>query len=170
LPQFANFWASNYNYFRDYDPAIGRYVESDPIGLKGGFNTYRYVEANPLTNWDPRGLRNVDPDPYPGCGNDAACRAGLTRPYEPPTPPSCFQSCMLEKVGWQALRSLSFRTALTVAASQSTSAAAWIWVGTQAMARAVPYAAPFFIFRWIKQCIEKCDQCRDAGNKAFSYP
>ena len=23
----------NQNYFRDYDPAIGRYVESDPIGL-----------------------------------------------------------------------------------------------------------------------------------------
>jgi uncharacterized protein RhaS with RHS repeats len=28
--------ASNYNYFPDYDPAMGRYVGSDPIALDGG--------------------------------------------------------------------------------------------------------------------------------------
>ncbi|MDM1022265.1 RHS repeat-associated core domain-containing protein [Acinetobacter sp. VNK23] len=32
-----------YNYFRDYDPITGRYVESDPVGLDGGLNTYGYV-------------------------------------------------------------------------------------------------------------------------------
>jgi RHS repeat-associated protein len=26
----------HYNYYRDYSPEIGRYIESDPIGLAGG--------------------------------------------------------------------------------------------------------------------------------------
>ncbi len=45
-----------YNYFRDYDPKTGRYVESDPIGLAGGLNTYGYVLGNPLGYSDSLGL------------------------------------------------------------------------------------------------------------------
>ena len=44
------------NGFRDYDPSLGRYIESDPIGLRGGINTYRYANANPLLYKDPLGL------------------------------------------------------------------------------------------------------------------
>lgn len=48
---------AHYNYFRDYNPNIGRYNESDPLGLNGDINTSVYVYNNPLVWLDPYGLR-----------------------------------------------------------------------------------------------------------------
>jgi RHS repeat-associated protein len=45
-----------YNYFRDYDPQTGRYVQSDPIGLAGGINPYTYAYDDPVRFSDPMGL------------------------------------------------------------------------------------------------------------------
>jgi RHS repeat-associated protein len=69
----------HYNYFRDYDPSLGRYIQSDPIGLQGGLNSYSYAYSNPLKYIDPFGLDAI-------CGNDAVWipngdGTGLCRPF-----------------------------------------------------------------------------------------
>ncbi len=58
-----------YNYFRTYDPSTGRYLESDPIGLGGGLNTYGYVGGNPVRRIDRYGLwSGVDDAIFAGGG------------------------------------------------------------------------------------------------------
>lgn len=54
--QFDSLTGLHYNYFRDYDPGTGRYVQSDPIGLQAGPSTYSYVSGNPMNSVDFFGL------------------------------------------------------------------------------------------------------------------
>lgn len=62
------------NGFRTYAPQLARYLQSDPIGLTGGWNTYSYVSARPMAFVDPSGLCGYDPAYKERC---AKWRAGI---------------------------------------------------------------------------------------------
>lgn len=75
-----------YNRYRYYDPLQKRYITQDPIGLKGGWNLYKYP-LNPMQGIDPLGLDEVDEgeifseffsDPMPP--NDSETAPKSTRP------------------------------------------------------------------------------------------
>jgi RHS repeat-associated protein len=88
----------SYNYFRDYDSSIGRYVEADPIGIVGllygndtskasihSLSLYLYVSAAPIGSIDPMGLE-VAEGPRGPYSKDPEAYGDI--PREPPPPQS----------------------------------------------------------------------------------
>ncbi|HEX9285087.1 MAG TPA: RHS repeat-associated core domain-containing protein, partial [Nitrospirales bacterium] len=45
-----------YNRARYYDPAVGRFISEDPLGLRAGINPYAYAGNDPVNGRDPSGL------------------------------------------------------------------------------------------------------------------
>jgi len=92
----------HYNYFRDYDPGTGRYVESDPIGLAGGLNLYGYANQNPLGYSDRLGLAPFSQFPVygnwcgPGWTGGKLGSFDLNRPYDYAVPVDRLDGCCRE--------------------------------------------------------------------------
>lgn len=76
----------SYNYFRDYEPGTGRYIESDPIGIWGGIATFGYASQTPLVQVDARGLSSAVLE----VGKEAAFIWGVGGNY-------CFSAAVLAK-------------------------------------------------------------------------
>jgi RHS repeat-associated protein len=80
-----------YSVFRYYDPATGRYMTQDPIGLVGGLNSYVYP-VDPVNQIDPQGLIKINipvgkyDKRYPGpvkCKPTPAKPSGCDDPDDP---------------------------------------------------------------------------------------
>ena len=100
----------HYNYYRDYDPSIGRYGESDPIGLEGGLNTYSYVAGNPLARIDPLGLDNPGMGPYgPKWSRNGTFSESLERTLAGER--TCVQTCMQDFILFTAIEEIGIHGA-----------------------------------------------------------
>ncbi len=134
-----------YNWHRFYDPRLGRYVSSDPIGLEGGFNRFGYVGGNPLGKVDPEGLQSY------------MCAAGLpawcpppAKPVPQPSPPGfnedpCVQNYLQQYYGsFVANTMVPNFSLLSYVPGSGTAGQAWtstaISVGTKRVFVGAPYA------------------------------
>ena len=98
----------HYNYYRDYDPATGRYAESDPSGLGGGINSYVYVKDNFATSTDPFGLCSPAPAPTP---TPTPPSPTPTPPAQGPTPTgNCVLNALRDRYGDTLAQAIQFFT------------------------------------------------------------
>jgi RHS repeat-associated protein len=93
----------HYNYSRDYNPVLGRYVQADVIGIQYGENhLFAYSDGNPISFADPLGLMGSTPPGVPDTGSPPS---NYFPPYTPPqAPANCSLTGMkkeLVKMGWR---------------------------------------------------------------------
>ncbi len=157
----------HYNYFRDYEPGIGRYVQSDPIGLDGGMNTFGYVMLSPLMYSDSKGLQTESEFFYcwaTGCPEIDFC-SRYPDACNPPQPETCEEKCEKESYFWECSgHSIAVGGMITIGCGAAgayiggpgggMAAVKWCTrIGSFAGGQAARYACEEFEK---KECLKKC--------------
>lgn len=114
-----------YNYYRDYDPSLGRYIQADPIGVARDYgepnmlvalmqgiplinygagvnHLYSYAESNPLYWTDPYGLHNRKRGNFSWSGNVGQNGRPTTNPNPIKGPYKAKPSTSEKAAGWAA--------------------------------------------------------------------
>lgn len=131
----------HYNWNRYYDPSLGRYVTSDPIGLDGGMNTYAYAYQNPLKWVDPLGLR--------GGRHSSGSRSNAG-------PASCKQKCVTRFITTSFASTVGFSAAGFAGGALITSSS--LGLGFAAANHVAGNVNSALSYLQLFQCIAECDE------------
>jgi len=150
----------HYNYFRDYDPQTGRYVQSDPIGLLGGINTYLYVRGDPVRKRDPLGWIDDALDYLADYPMPFQVDTTVWPRERGPVSGTCYALCLARNVVGKAvgLGLLEGGAEALVEIKGTSSAVGKVGAAVGGGVRVAHKATPVFVVMALDSCLDECEQ------------